>query len=440
MDVLIIGSGGREHALVNAVLRSDLLTSVRVAPGNPGMSPHNLALDPQDHEAVVAYCLESDIDLVIVGPEVPLVAGLADSLTAAGIACFGPSAAAAQLEGSKAFTREFAARNGIPGPRSMAFANADLAIAWLDVVGDTAVVKADGLAAGKGVVVPSTLAETEAAITEMLTGQAIGDAGRVVVLEEQMSGPEISLFGISDGKDYVTLAPAQDHKRVGAGDTGPNTGGMGAFAPVPGIDDATIKDLSDQFIGAAIRGMAAEGNPYVGVLYAGLMLTENGPRLVEYNCRFGDPEAQVILPLISSDPLELMAAAANHGLADVEVSQSTDTLANVVVAAEGYPANPTRGIPIPKLPEGPGLSVLHAGTVRDEEGTLVSSGGRVLNVVGRGPDLASALQIANEGVAQIVGNGLFARPDIGWRHASNTSTHSAATNDLAGTNDMESSE
>lgn len=416
MNVLIIGSGGREHALLNAVLRSSLLTSVKVAPGNPGMSPHNLALDVPNHEAVVAYCLESAVDLVIVGPEVPLVAGLADALTLAGIPCFGPSAAAAQLEGSKAFTREFAARNDIPGPRSMAFSSVDLAIAWLDVVGETAVVKADGLAAGKGVVVPSTQAETEAAIRDMLTGQSMGDAGRVVVLEEQMAGPEISLFGISDGENYLTLAPAQDHKRVGAGDTGPNTGGMGAFAPVPGVDEATIKDLSEQFLGAAIRAMAAEGNPYVGVLYAGLMLTKDGPRLVEYNCRFGDPEAQVILPLIESDPLELMAAAANQGLADIELVQSTDTIANVVIAAEGYPTNPTKGIPIPPLPEGPGLTVLHAGTSRDDQGTLVSSGGRVLNVVGRGPDLAAALEIANNAVAEIVRDGLFARPDIGWRH------------------------
>jgi phosphoribosylamine--glycine ligase len=416
MNVLIVGSGGREHALLNAILGSPLLNEVRVAPGNAGTSPFNLALETSDHEAVVAYCLESNIDLVVVGPEIPLVAGLGDALGAAGIPCFGPTAAAAQLEGSKAFTREFAARNGIPGPRSMAFANVDLAIAWLEVVGDTAVVKADGLAAGKGVIVPANRAETETAIRAMLTGQSMGDAGRIVLLEEQMSGPEVSLFGVSDGHTVVTLAAAQDHKRVGAGDTGPNTGGMGAFAPVPGLDEAAVKDLADQFLGAAIRAMAAEGNPYVGVLYAGLMFTEDGPKLVEYNCRFGDPEAQVILPLIESDVLELLAGAANSDLLDVNVVLSGDTLANVVIAADGYPASPVKGVPIPTLPEAPGLTILHAGTVRDKAGQVVSSGGRVLNVVGRGPDLTTALGIANAAVQEIVGDGLFARPDIGWRH------------------------
>ena len=418
LNVLIIGSGGREHALLNAVLRSPLLGTVHVAPGNAGTSPFNLALDVSDSGAIVAYCLESGVDLVIVGPEVPLVDGLADSLLDAGINCFGPTAAAARLEGSKAFTREFAARNDIPGPRSMAFTDADLAIAWLDVVGDTAVVKADGLAAGKGVVVPSTLAETEAAIRDMLDRGSMGDAGRSVVLEEQMSGPEVSLFGISDGHNVLTLSAAQDHKRVGTGDTGPNTGGMGAFAPVPGIDEATLKDLSEVFLARAIRAMAAEGNPYVGVLYAGLMLTEDGPKLVEYNCRFGDPEAQVILPLIASDPLELLAAAATQTLADIDLIVSTETVANVVVAADGYPASPTKGVPIPELPDSPNLTVLHAGTARNDEGQLVSSGGRVLNMIGRGPDLDAALAIANSAAQKVVGNGLFARPDIGWRHSS----------------------
>jgi phosphoribosylamine--glycine ligase len=417
VKVLIVGSGGREHALLNAVQRSPLLSSVRVSPGNAGTSPHNLALDVSDHEAVVTYCQEVDIDLVIIGPEVPLVAGLADDLRANGLACFGPSAAAAQLEGSKSFTREFAARNDIPGPRSMAFTDPKLAIAWLDVVGDTAVVKADGLAGGKGVVVPSTLAETEAAINDMLSGGSTGQAGHSIVLEEQMVGPEVSLFGISDGHTVITLAAAQDHKRVGTGDAGPNTGGMGAFAPVPGLDESAIKDLSEQFLAATVRGMAAEGNPYEGVLYAGLMLTDTGPKLVEYNCRFGDPEAQVVLPLIDSDPLELLAAAANHNLADVELELSSDTLVNVVVAAEGYPTDVRKGVPIPDLPSADGLEILHAGTGRDESGQLVSTGGRVLNVVGRGSNLESALAIANAAADQIVGDGLFARPDIGWRHA-----------------------
>lgn len=416
MKVLIIGSGGREHALLNAVMRSPLLTSVKVAPGNPGTEPHSLELDVADNQAVVDYCVRSEIDLVIVGPETPLVRGIADDLEAAGISCFGPSAAAARLEGSKSFTREFAARHGIPSPRSMAFTDPKLAIAWLDVIGDTAVVKADGLAAGKGVVVPANRAETEAAINDMLVGNAMGSAGHQIVLEEAMSGPEISLFGVSDGLDVRPLAVAQDHKRVGEGDTGPNTGGMGAFAPVPGIDSAAIKDLAEQFLGVAVRGMAVEGNRYVGILYAGLMLTDRGPRLVEYNCRFGDPEAQVVLPLIQSDPLELFAAAAKGTVHDVNFEMSGDTLANVVVAAEGYPANPRRDVPIPPLPEGDDLTILHAGTKRDNNANLVSSGGRVLSVVGRGPDLDSALTIANDAAKHIVGNGLFARPDIGWRH------------------------
>lgn len=417
MHVLIIGGGGREHALYNAIGKSPLLTSVRVAPGNPGTAPDNLDLDTTDHSAVLKYCRDAHIDLVVVGPEGPLVAGLSDDLATAGIPCFGPTAAAARLEGSKEFAREFAARNLIPGPRSMAFSNPELAIAWLDVVGDTAVVKADGLAGGKGVVVPNSLAETEAAIRSLLVGRSMGEAGNRIVLEEKMTGPEVSLFGVSDGTTVLTLAAAQDHKRVGVGDTGPNTGGMGAFAPVPGMDDATIKDLADTFLGSAVRAMAAEGYPYVGVLYAGLMLTEDGPKLVEYNCRFGDPEAQVVLPLIESDPLELLASAANYRLADVELRISSDTLANVVVAADGYPGNPKSGVEIPPLPEAQGLEILHAGTARDNAGKLVSAGGRVLNVVGRGEDLATALGIANSATEQIVGDGLFARPDIGWRHA-----------------------
>ncbi len=430
LNVLLIGSGGREHAIADAVLRSPRLRSLAVSPGNAGTADHNVVIEPvegspaddpsAENGAVVDYCRSAAIDLVIVGPEAPLVAGLADALREAGIACFGPSAAAAKLEGSKSFAREFAARHDIPGPITASFTEVAAALEWLDGFGRPVVVKADGLASGKGVIIPESPVATERAIYDLLADRTMGDAGATVVLEERLEGEELSLFGISDGSVVIPVGTAQDHKRVGEGDTGLNTGGMGAFAPVPGKADLEA-ELVETFLDAAVAGMAAEGEPYVGVLYAGVMLTDDGPRLIEYNCRFGDPEAQVILPLIGSDVLELMDAAARGSLADAEVERVADrTAATVVVAARGYPVSPAHGVPIPDVSLGDGVALIHAGT-KVEDGRVVSSGGRVLSVTGIGSDLPQALERAYSVVDDIVDhaeNGaLFARSDIGWRHA-----------------------
>jgi phosphoribosylamine--glycine ligase len=426
MRVLLIGSGGREHAIARSLLRSSQLDSLFVAPGNAGTAAFNVELDVDDHDAVVAWSADNSIDLVVVGPEVPLVNGIADRLRDAGVACFGPSAAAAQLEGSKSFSRAFADSVAIPQPKSGTFTTSADAIAWLDEVGVPVVVKADGLAAGKGVVIPEDRDETEQAIRAMLDDAQFGEASSTVVLEERMHGEELSLFGISDGTTVVTLATAQDHKRVGDGDTGLNTGGMGAFAPVPGIDADRQAELADMFLTPAISGMAAAGTPFVGVLFAGLMLTDDGPRLVEYNCRFGDPEAEVILPLINSDVLELLHAAATGTLDQVTVEMSTGSAATVVVAASGYPQSPRKGVPLtlPATPDGSGVTIFHAGTRHRDDDALESSGGRVLSVTGIGEDLDEALTrsyaVVDAIVAAAPDQGLFARSDIGWRHARRT--------------------
>lgn len=413
MNVLLIGSGGREHCMAQAMLESPKLASLHVAPGNPGTAAHNVDLDVNDHDQVVAFCREHAIDLVVVGPEVPLVAGIADALGAAGVGCFGPSAAAAQLEGSKSFAREFADEFGIPSIAFARFSDSDDAIAWLGTFTKPVVVKQDGLAAGKGVVVPETHEETVAAIRAVLDA----DEHASVVLEERIYGEEVSLFGISDGTRVATVATAQDHKRVGEGDTGPNTGGMGAFAPVPTVDAALERELADLFLKPVVDGMAARGTPYVGVIFAGIMITADGPRLIEYNCRFGDPETQVIVPLLDCDLLEVFAGAASGALDPDVITMSGDTAATVVVAAEGYPASPRRDIAV-NLPPAVGdtVTIFHAGTRRSDDGELVSSGGRVLAVTGRGRDLGEALDAAYGVVNETIGDGLFARRDIGWRH------------------------
>jgi len=428
LRVLLIGSGGREHAMARSILASPQLGELQVAPGNPGTAECNVVLDVDDHAAVVAHCQANSIHLVVVGPEVPLVAGLVDALAVANIKAFGPTARAARLEGSKAFTRDFAERHGIPGPRVASFTEIEPALAWLDEVGVAVVVKADGLAAGKGVIIPEDRAETEEAIRAMLGGEMLGDAGARVVLEERLSGPELSLIAFCDGLVAKPFPPAQDHKRVGEGDTGPNTGGMGAFAPVPGVSAEDIAGYTAQFLQATLDGMAAEANPFVGMLYAGLMLTDDGPRLIEYNCRFGDPEAQVLLPLLGADILDVMTACTDQSLADIDLAIGEGSAATVVVAAEGYPASATKNIPIPDVAVPDGAHIIQAGTTLDGE-QLLSSGGRVLNVVGTGADLDAALRSAYEVVDAVTAAEprLFARPDIGWRHASNRSTSSGVS-------------
>lgn len=417
MNVLLIGSGGREHALAMALLASPALSSLAIAPGNAGTADFAVELDVSDNSAVTAWCKGNSIDLVVVGPEVPLVNGIADALVAAGVACCGPSQAAASLEGSKSFTRAFAERFGIPSPANRTFTDVQAALAWLDEIDFNVVVKADGLAAGKGVIIPTDRAETEQAIRSMLEDRSMGTSGQTIVLEQCMVGEELSLFGIADGSTVLTLATAQDHKRVGEGDTGPNTGGMGAFAPVPGIDSAAQTELAEMFLQPVVDGMQQMGTPYVGVIFAGIMLTEHGPRLVEYNCRFGDPEAEVILPLLMTDACELLHAAATGSLSDITINMSTETAATVVVCAEGYPASPRRGVPVPAVEVPENVTVFHAGTGVDEDGSLISTGGRVLAVTGRADSLDQALAASYEVVEQLVGDGLFARRDIGWRHA-----------------------
>ncbi|MGI9598777.1 MAG: phosphoribosylamine--glycine ligase [Acidimicrobiales bacterium] len=415
LNVLLIGSGGREHAIAKAISQSPILASLAVAPGNAGTAESNVSIDVADPDRVVAYCRDEGIDLVIVGPEAPLVSGLADAVNGAGIACFGPSAAAAQLEGSKSFARQFAARHGIPGPVCESFTEVGAALEWLDEFDKPVVVKADGLASGKGVIIPENRVETERAIFDLLSDRTLGDAGATVVLEERLEGEELSLFGIADGSTVMPIGTAQDHKRVGEGDTGLNTGGMGAFAPVPGMADLE-PELVERFLVPAVAGMAAEGMPYIGVLYAGIMLTDDGPRLVEYNCRFGDPEAQVLLPLIGSDVLELMAAAARGLLANAEVELvSGVTAATVVVAAKGYPTSPALDIAIPDVTLPPDVSLIHSST-RVDTGRVVSTGGRVLSVTGTGTDLADALDKIYGVVEQLTNDQLFARADIGHRY------------------------
>ncbi|MEZ5411531.1 MAG: phosphoribosylamine--glycine ligase [Acidimicrobiales bacterium] len=416
LSVLLLGSGAREHAMAEAISRSPLLGQLLVAPGNAGTAQWNVDLDASSNLKIVDFCVLNGVDLVIVGPEAPLVDGVADDLALVGIACFGPSAGAAKLEGSKAFAREFAARHNIPGPVIRTFREVEPALAWLDEFNKPVVVKADGLAAGKGVIVPESRVETERAIFAFLAEHAMGEAGEVILLEQRLVGEEVSLFGISDGVTLVPLISAQDHKRVGEGNTGLNTGGMGAFAPVPRVTPELEAELTEVFLRRAIDGMAAEGQPYVGVLYAGIMLTEDGPRLVEYNCRFGDPEAQAIVSLLESDLLEVLHAATTRSLADVPIKLKPGTAAAVTIAAEGYPTDPRMGIPVPTFTEREGVRVFHAAT-RMEGDQLVSTGGRVLSVVGTGADLAQALDRAYSVVDQLTGDGLFARSDIGWRHA-----------------------
>lgn len=427
-NILLIGSGGREHALAKAILKSPLLNTLHVLPGNAATEDYNASINVESSREVIGFCVAHEIDLVVVGPEAPLVSGLADDLRAAKIKVFGPGAKAAQLEGSKTFTRQFCSEHGIAGPRFASFDNVDAAISYVEKIGVPVVVKADGLAAGKGVVIPENLEKTRYAIRAMLEPDTDGYPNHDrIVIEERMEGEEVSLLGFCDGSTAVGMPLAQDHKRVGEGDTGLNTGGMGAFAPVPGYDSVTHAGLTEEFLQRCVDAMAKVDAPYVGMLYAGLMMTAHGPRLVEYNCRFGDPEAQVLLELLEHDIVEIMLACVNGRLDEIVVEYKSGVAGCVVIAASGYPEVPKRGIAltIPTQseldalsPEGVELSVIHAGTARRGKST-VSSGGRVLNVVAHAKNLDTAFEAIQPVVDQIVtasdGN-LFARSDIGARH------------------------
>ncbi|MBN9065231.1 MAG: phosphoribosylamine--glycine ligase, partial [Rhizobiales bacterium] len=374
-----------------------------------------VALDAADHAAVLAFCREKAIDLVVVGPEAPLVAGFADALREGGVCVFGPSAAAARLEGSKGFTKDLCARFGIPTAAYGRFGNTEGAKAYVAKVGAPIVVKADGLAAGKGVTVAMSEAEAEAAIDACFEG-AFGGAGAEVVVEEYLEGEEASFFCLCDGTTALPFGTAQDHKRVGEGDTGPNTGGMGAYSPAPAMAPAMIERTMREIVEPTMRGMAELGAPFSGVLYAGLMLTASGPKLIEYNVRFGDPECQVLMPRLKDDILVLMRAAADGQLGHMSVRWRDEAALTVVMAAKGYPANPEKGAPISGIgeAEAEGAIVFQAGTT-EKEGRLVVAGGRVLNVTGLGVTVAEAQRKAYEGVDRIGFPGGFCRRDIGWR-------------------------
>ena len=414
MRVLVVGSGGREHALAWALSASPLLTTLFVAPGNPGTAAlaTNVNIGTLHTERLVQFAREEAIDLVVVGPEAPLVAGLADAMASAGVRCFGPSRAAAQMEGSKAFTKALCDEAGIPTARWERFEDPAAAIEFVRRRGAPIVVKADGLAAGKGVVVAATEAEAEAAITEMMAEGALGGAGASVVIEEFMVGPECSLFALCDGVDAVYLGSARDHKRVGDGDTGPNTGGMGAFTPVPGFDPGPAMDA---FVRPALAAMAGRGTPFRGILYAGLMMTADGVKLIEYNVRFGDPECQALLPLLRSDLLPALLAACDGELGRFDLRWREGASVAVVMAASGYPAAPVGGSVIDGLEAASGVAgalVFQAGT-RVEEGRLLADGGRVLTIVGTGVDHAAARAAAYGAVAHVRWPGGFCRRDIG---------------------------
>ena len=408
MKVLVVGSGGREHALAWALSASPVLTRLYVAPGNPGTGVigTNVAIGAMDIAGLVAFARHEGIDLVVPGPEAPLVAGLADAMAAAGVRCCGPSAAAARLEGSKAFTKAVCDEAGIPTAAWERFDDVAAALEFVRWRGAPIVVKADGLAGGKGVVVAQTEAEAEAAVHALMEG------GAPVVIEACMTGPEVSLFALCDGTDAVFLGAARDHKRVGDGDTGPNTGGMGAYSPVPDFDPAPAMDL---FIRPALSAMARRGTPFRGVLFAGLMLTPEGPRLVEYNVRFGDPECQALLPRLRSDLLPALLAACDGELGRFDLRWREDAVVAVVMAARGYPAAPEAGTLIDGLEAAaavPGALVFQAGT-RVADGRLLADGGRVLTVCGVGADLGAARTAAYGAVGHVRWGGGFCREDIG---------------------------
>ncbi|MEQ8445837.1 MAG: phosphoribosylamine--glycine ligase [Pelagibacterium sp.] len=417
MRVLLIGSGGREHALAWKMTQSDRLEKLFVAPGNGGTQAiaENVALDVTDHASVVDFALREQIDLVVVGPEVPLVAGISDDLRAAGLAVFGPSKVAAQLEGSKAFTKALCDEMGIPTAAYAKFDALEPALAYLDQQGAPIVIKADGLAAGKGVTVAETFEQAREAVRDCFSG-TFGAAGAEVVIEECLVGDEASLFAICDGEHTILLPAAQDHKRAFDDDKGPNTGGMGAYAPAPVMTDALIERAYREIVAPAIKGMAARGTPFSGVLFTGLMITKDGPKLIEFNTRFGDPETQVLMMLLESDVLDILEATAHGTLANVSPRWKREVALTVVLAANGYPGAYEKNTVIANAAglDSDTIQVFHAGTVRDGD-RLLANGGRVLNVTAIGDDVGEARERAYAAVDAIDWPDGFCRRDIGWR-------------------------
>ncbi len=414
LNVLLLGSGGREHALASGLVSSPRLKKLYAAPGNPGIGElaELASMKITDHAAVVAFCKAHAIDFVVVGPEAPLVAGLVDDLSSAGIAAFGPSKFAAQLEGSKGFTKDICAKYNIPTAAYVRCHDQNSALAYLRKMGAPIVIKADGLAAGKGVTVAMAMGEAEAAVKAIFAGRF---GGAECVIEEFLEGEEASFFVLCDGENLLPLATAQDHKRVGEGDTGPNTGGMGAYSPAACMTVALCAEVLETIIKPTVKALADMGHPYKGVLYAGIILTREGPKLIEYNARFGDPETQVLMPRLHSDLLELLWASA-HSLKGKTVEWDSRAALTVVLAAKGYPGEVQKGSHINGLNQEfeKGVEVFHAGTALDGE-ALVANGGRVLNVTALGASIAEAQVRAYKAVDQIDWQGGFCRRDIGWR-------------------------
>ena len=428
MKVMIIGSGGREHALAWKLAQGKRVEKVFVVPGNAGTDAEqrieNIALDIDNFEQLADFAERETVALTVVGPEAPLVAGIVDYFSDRGLKCFGPSAKAAQLEGSKSFTKDFLARHNIPTADYETFHDIDAALSYLKPKGAPIAVKADGLAAGKGVIVAETLAEAEAAVRDMLAGNAFGEAGHKVVIEEFLQGEEASFIVICDGTNILPMATSQDHKRVGERDTGPNTGGMGAYSPAPVVTSDVHQRIMQQVIVPTVKGMAAEGMPYSGFLYAGLMINNNGqPSVIEYNCRFGDPETQPIMMRLQSDFSELCLAAVEGKLENIEAEWLEDVALGVVLAAEGYPGSYDKGAIITGLDtiDEPHCKVFHAGT-KTVDKTIVTNGGRVLCVTALGKSVREAQQVAYANCKNIGWQGMQYRNDIGYRAAEREST------------------
>ena len=421
MNVLVIGSGGREHALAWKASQSADVETVYVAPGNAGTAREagleNVAIEAMDFASLADFAEKNDVGLTLVGPETPLVEGVVDYFQARNLRCFGPGKGAAQLEGSKAFTKDFLARHNIPTGAYANFTELEPALAYLREQGAPIVVKADGLAAGKGVIVAETLAQAEEAVTDMLSGNAFGEAGCRVVIEEFLAGEEASFIVMVDGVHVLPMATSQDHKRIGEGDTGPNTGGMGAYSPAPVVDATVHQRVMEQVILPTVAGMAAEGNDYTGFLYAGLMINEEGqPKVIEYNCRFGDPETQPIMMRLQSDLVELCNSALDGTLDQSDAKWDERCAIGVVLAAGGYPGEYAKGSPIHGLDtvDGGAIKVFHAGTALKEQ-DIVTSGGRVLCVTALGDDIAAAQRSCYAAVDNISWEGMTLRRDIGWR-------------------------
>ena len=421
MNVLVVGSGGREHALAWQAAKSPRVKKVFVAPGNAGTASEpgmeNIAISPGDLDGLLGFAREQGIELTIVGPEDPLVHGIVDRFNEAGLACFGPGAAAAQLEGSKSFAKDFMARHGIPTAAYGKFTEVEPAIEFIRNQGAPIVVKADGLAAGKGVIIAETTTQAEAAVLDMLAGNAFGEAGHRVVIEEFLEGEEASFIVMADGKNILPLATSQDHKAMGDGDTGPNTGGMGAYSPAPVVDEALHRRAMEEVIRPTIEGMAADGAPFTGFLYAGLMISPEGdPKVLEYNVRFGDPETQPILMRLQSDLTELCLAAVGGRLDQQQAVWDSRACLGVVMAAGGYPGKYGKGFPITGLDHDfpTNIKVFHAGTALSDDG-VVTSGGRVLCVCALGETVTEAQSEAYKACAEINWDGVYLRKDIGYR-------------------------